>query len=222
LNVTTAYSLRNSSILSSEAQGPPTTVRIPAEGISSVAGRLWNLTEKAPENVEELAIIILMLHTNSLPISTGAFTEMDILRSFLTFMLHFASDPLPPTPQYHGFVAKDTYRIIISTYSQYIFAVLGCIIVLWCAVLLTYCGMNGVGPNLSLFPEFDFATKVDIPEGMPVLLAGMGNATSSEIQERIKGEMVYAGSVNVGNGQKRVGIGTNSNLGVLRHGESYL
>jgi hypothetical protein len=209
--------------LSSEAQGPPTTVRIPADGISSVAGRLWNLTEKAPENVEELAIIILMLHTNNLPISTGAFTEMDILRSFLTFMLHFASDPLPPAPLYHGYVAKETYRIIVSTYSQYVFAVLGCVTVVWCGVLLIYCGLSGVGPNLSLFPEFDFATKVDISEGMPDLLAGMGNATSAEIKERIKGEKLYSGCINIDNGLTRVGIGaTGSNLGGLRHGERYL
>ena len=99
---------------------------------------------------------------------------------------------------------------------------LGCITVIWCGILLGYCGLTGVGPNLSLFPEFDFATKVDVSEGMPELLAGMGNATNSEIKERIKGEMVYVGSVLADKGMKRIGIGTAPTLGVLRSGESYL
>lgn len=147
---------------------------------------------------------------------------MDILRSFITFVLDFASDPLPPSPKYNGYVAEETYRIIISTYSQYLFAVLGCIMVIWGGILLVYCGLTGVGPNLSPFPEFDFATKVDVSEGMPELLAGMGNAMGSEIEERIKGEMVYVGSVPADKGMNRVGMGTAPTLGTLRSGESYL
>lgn len=92
-------------------------------------------------------------------------------------------------------MARETYRIIISTYSQYLFAILGCITVIWCGILLVYCGLTGVGPDLSLFPEVDFATKVHVSEGMPKLLAGMKSGTSSEIKERIKGEIVYVGSV---------------------------
>src|SRR5438270_7793492 len=94
----------------------------------------------------------------------------------------------------------------ISKYSQYLITVL-CLSSTACsATLLVYCYKVGFGPNNSLFPEMDFATKVAKQmNGAPEFLRGLGNATTSVVKKRIRGKSVYVGGL-ASQGEMRVAI----------------
>ena len=73
----------------------------------------------------------------------------------------FADQPyVPDTLIVNGYLAKDVCRLVISNYSLYIFTILAIVAIIWCAGVIVYCWVFGaLAPNLSLFPEIDFASK---------------------------------------------------------------
>ena len=221
MRLTTAYSLQNSSILSTGIKGAPTSIDIPRQKIFAVLDNMWNLTSPDPVQSQMLLMLAHLLNQGNLD-GRGAWTDSDLLRSLLAFMLHLLSDPLPAGLDVHGYIAREGYRIIISKYSQYLFTVLCLSSVAWSATLLVYCYKVGRGPNNSLFPEIDFAAKVvKQMNGVPEFLGGLGNATTTEVKKRIRRKSVYVGG-SASEGGMRVTIATEPRLAKLTSGRSYL
>lgn len=221
MRLTTVYSLQNSSILSTGIKGAMTSIDIPRQKIFAVLDNRWNLTYPNPVQAQMLLMLAHLLNQGNVD-GRGAWTDSDLLRSFLAFMLHLLSDPLPAGLDVHGYVAREGYRIIISKYSQYLFTVLCFSSATWSAAVLVYCYKVGLGPNNSLFPEVDFAAKVvKQNNGVQELLGGLGNATTSEVKKRIRGKFVYVGD-SASEGEPRVVIATESRLGRLTSGRLYL
>ncbi len=79
---------------------------------------------------------------------------------------------------------------------MYIFTILAIVAIIWCAGVIVYCWVFGaLAPNLSLFPEIDFASKSGAAgNGMDTMLRGLGNANSKNVENRIKGTTVYIGA----------------------------
>ena len=209
LNMTTAYSLFNSSIVYIDPTTSLQPVMIPSSAIFSVLENMWIVPDLTSLQAQMLLMLAQLLRSGDLE-GRGAWTDSDLLRSFLAFMLNFLSDPVPDTVQLRGYFAKQTYRIILSSYCRYLFVLLSVVTLIWCGVLLIYCWMAGPGPNLSLFPEFDFAAKVisDSLGGFRCLLSGQGNTTSAGIKRSINGQSMFIGSVPTEEGVNRVVIDT--------------
>jgi hypothetical protein len=221
--ITTAYSLQNSSILSSIPESAPIPTPVSANGMFSVLETVLNMSDTNPIVSEMVVMLVEVLRTGDLG-TKAAWTESDLLRSLLAFTLHWVSDPVPETSHVTGYVADETFRIIISTWSRYLFCTLGIGTVCWSGAILIYCSIIGTAPNSSLFPEFDFAAKVNAGRlgGFPALLEGMGNTTSSEVKKRIKGQSVFVGSLSSNEGSTKVAVDTQPRLGWLKSGQLYL
>jgi hypothetical protein len=223
LDITTAYSLQNSTILSAVPESPPMPILISANGMFSVLEPVLNMSDTNPIASEMILMLIGVLQTGSLG-GKAAWKDSDLLSSVLAFSLQWVSGPIPDTARVNGWVAREAFRIIISTFSQYLFCALGLGTLCWCGTLLIYCSVIGIAANTSLFPEFDFAAKLKAGplDGFSSLLDGMGNTTSAGVKKRIKGELMFVGSLTSEEGVKKVAVDTRPRLGWLKPGQVYL
>jgi hypothetical protein len=90
------------------------------------------------------------------------------------------------------YYTKRIFRVLISNYSLYIFTAFALSTLIWCCAIFWYCwSRRSLAPNVSCFPEVDFATKYAV--GTPYLFQGLGNACSRDI-EHIVGRQIFVGA----------------------------
>ena len=122
-------------------------------------------------------LIILPLYTFNIGTITPNITNWAYPEKFLTT----------------AYFAKPIYRLIISNYSLYIFTILAYGTMIWCAAVLWHCWkQQGLSPNLSHFPEIDFATKY--ATNMPSILQRLGNAGTRDIENQITKKFIFVGA----------------------------
>ena len=134
--------------------------------------------------------------------------DSSLIRNFFALPL-FASNieqlslgtiQYPEEMQVTGYLAKEIYRVVISEVSLYAFTCLSALALVWCGSVLVYCwGFGSLPPNMSQYPEINFASRCsscfdEDDTGMGGMLKGLGNATSADIEKRIKGKTVYVGA----------------------------
>ena len=110
-----------------------------------------------------------------------------------------------------GYFADSMYRVKIARYSLYTFTVLALGTLCWCAGVLMYSWIaGGVAPNSSQYPEIDFASKCtfgvsgagDQDAAMSIVLHGLSNATSKNVETQIKQRSVFVGAYSVAHGNE--------------------
>jgi len=101
-----------------------------------------------------------------------------------------------------GYWAEPTYRVVIAPWSFYTFTALSGLTLLWSGGIFFWCATRPrLAPNMSLFPEIDFASKCVINDGgmqgseVGALLRGLGNASSREITKQILGRSLFVGAM---------------------------
>jgi len=125
-----------------------------------------------------------------------------------------------------GYYATAIYRILISTYSLYLFTSLALCSLQSCGAVFIYFWLKGgLVPNQSQFAEVDFASKCQevLKDGqMSLVLRGLSNAESGEIIQRVKGKEVYVGAVSRGGGIDEIVLATNECVSRLQSRRRYL
>jgi len=76
-----------------------------------------------------------------------------------------------------------------------------------------------VSPNISRYPEIDFAAKLTMDNSW---LARLGNSTNRAVGRQIQGKVLFVGAAETDKGVDRVVVGTVPTLKPLRFGQSYL
>ena len=219
---TTAYSLHNSSI---QAVIPSSKISTPflypAEDIFTVLQYAFN-SHSVQEgdisfamNVSDafLERIAATIQENSFLGITSA-DEYDLLRNLLALPLYFvnvpftkasnlsASGQIPSANRVKGYLATDSFRLVISIYTLYTFTTLALITLSWCAIVWAFCWFRGGNtPNISLYPEIDFAAKIrNADVSMTEILNGLGNGNRLRVEKNIVGTRVFVS----GNGVRNI------------------
>jgi len=197
----TAFNLDNGSIASVTPVSPVAPVLYPANGI-------FGVLDQALSNSSVQSLIYWMLNENSLVGVVGDI-ESSALRNLITCAFYeynwgtdwtHISDALP-TMRVEGYYAAESYRLVIADYSLVLFVLLASGVLTWCLSVLLFCWFVGKGltPNRSDFAEWDFASKCVgsgyQDRGMSGLMRGLANATSREVNERIKSKWIIVGVV---------------------------
>jgi len=102
-----------------------------------------------------------------------------------------------------GYTANDDFRIVFSLWAIVTFIVIVGLTLLFCFIALVYCWRSGserLAPNVSDFPEIDFAstglsveTRQAAKSQMAVILDGLGNAQTCDVIKRIGEEWIMVG-----------------------------
>jgi hypothetical protein len=110
------------------------------------------------------------------------------LYTFNVGMMTPYETPYPDNFRTTGYYTRSIYRILIADYSLYLFSGLAIGALVWCGIVLSYCWRQPRHvPNLSAFPELDFATKY--VAGSSYSLQGLGNAGTRETVNKITGKI---------------------------------
>jgi len=94
----------------------------------------------------------------------------------------------------------------------------------WSAVVFLYCLISGgLPPNVSEYPEVDFASKIVSVSGQPetgggleTLLKGLGNAKTGDLIPRFRDQKLF-----VGEDKNRVVLVSDTKPGALISGHKY-
>jgi hypothetical protein len=170
--------------------------------------------------------------------------EYRLLRNILALPLYSVNSnriwpnetlDLLPNQDLHvtGYLAKDVNLVVISDYSLYTFTVLALLALTWCACVLVYCWVIGDhAPNISQYPEIDFASKCKASSsmdetGMAIVLRGLGNSNSTDVENRIQGTSIFVRAERPDydepcNLEGRVVLATNDKLEKLKAKKKYL
>jgi hypothetical protein len=218
---TTEYSLENSSILSVVPVSTPTATFIGASDIRSILDFAFNSGGPSTSSTSQSLLTVIRIIK-----STQASLELTLLRGILGFAVLGPGPniPLPGPGPILGFFARNVSQLIVSPLSRLFFIILSLSTLTWCSGVLIFCFFKArPSPNLSHFPEMDFATKMitDGGSSMSDLLSNLGNATSQEVKKRVSGKNIYVGSL-PSEGIERVIISTTPVSKKLKYGELYL
>lgn len=135
-----------------------------------------------------------------------------IFRNFLALPLYISNarqilpdniniDLLPSNMSVMGYTASASYRIAFSRFAIATFTTIVGVTLVFCVTALFYCLLcKSLVPNISDFPEIDFAAKAlsgtnDVEDGdMNLILERLGNARTTDIGERLKGKSMLVGA----------------------------
>lgn len=245
LYATSAYNLDNSSILSVEITAPAVPFNYSAADVMAVL-EIGFLPYKANESNSATYVLYYIAYVISKYSAYGVVSDVEyrLLRNILALPLYSVNqnriwpsetvDLLPNQDLYvPGYLAKDVNLVLISDYSLYTFTVLALLSLLWCACVLVYCWVIGENtPNISQYPEFDFASKCKASSGMDetgmaIVLEGLGNSNSTDIENRIQGTNIFVRAARpdydeLCNFEGRVVLATNGKLEKLKAKKKYL
>lgn len=149
--------------------------------------------------------------------------ELNILRGILAYSL-IVNSVSRPSGSGTGHAALPVYRLSVNPLTRELFIVFCIAVLTWCTVVLAVCFFKDHhGPNISFFPELDFAAKtISVSSGgAPVELVGLGNGTSKDFKKRIQGKVLFVGASG-SQGSSRAVIGTNPDLRELNVGVKYM
>lgn len=213
---------------------PPIPITYRAEDIFTVFARALDTSVDTGYVSNDTATELLEYLSNTITQNTFAgddisVAEQDVFRNFLAIPLYYINvrripqifvadeiDSLPKNMTVEGYFAKDGYRIVFSFFSIVTFITLAAITLIWCGLVLLYCSIfGGLPPNLSEYPEVDFASK---SVGTDALLKGLGNAGTKDIILRFKGKRIVVGEAVDNN---RVVMATEGPVQSLRKGNKY-
>jgi hypothetical protein len=206
---TTVYSLENSSILSVEATTFPVPFNYSAIDVLQVLG--LGLQVNSSNQTSNILNVVNQQLANA---NNGESLSLadPLLRNIVALPLYSANGNIdaqeyegnltfPNNMLTTGYFAQAVSRVIIADYSLYMFTLLAVLALLWCACGLGYCWIHGgVVPNGSQYPEIEFASKCVVTPnemdyvGVDVLLKGLGNGNSRDIERRIKSKRIFVGA----------------------------
>ena len=219
---TTEYDLNDWSIQSVELTAPPTPYNYSAADLFTVLEVAFN--SRASENVTSTAGILsyissLIAYDSAMfqpwyqeledsGIGERGLGDLVFLQNIMalplccvnTYHIHAHDKYVPPIDGSNvtSYFAKDIYRVVISKYSLYTFSTLAVIALLWSGIALLFCwNFGGVSPNVSQYPEVDFASKCSAcpsesqESGTGVLLKKLRNANSEFIEDQIKENVIF-------------------------------
>lgn len=232
LSTETAFNLANGSI---ESVNPVT----PLTPVLYSAGSIFDIVNLALSNSLFRDWIFWILNENSL-IGIQSDIEPSALRNLLVMPFYqynwgtdweSVSDAIP-SMYGEGYYATERYRVVIADYSLLIFTILAVGELLWSLGVLLFCWFLGDGlmPNHSDFPEWDFASKcvgVDpLKEDLAMagLMRGFANARTDDIKERIKDKLMFVGAIDdqaVPEAEGRVAMGSEGTLWPLMSNKIY-
>ena len=247
---TAVYNIPNGTIENVEVSTDPVAFDYPASDLQKIYSVALNgtLTESTIE--QELYSVrgMLLFYLASVIAGTsgaGRQTgfEHELFRNFLALPLYavnynklrLPSEPIPENLRNTittGYFGTILYRLVIRWYSLYTFTILGAIVIAWYSGIFIYCLMaTYLAPNISEYPEIDFASKsirTAVVNGagndMADVLEGLGNANSSDIEEKVKGKRFFVRAAKpAGSDLERVVFTTNDDgLDFLNPGRRYL
>jgi len=197
LNTSAAYSLSNYSILSVHQIGEEVPCDLPVQDYFRVFDTLFNLSDlnifDGNTLVDKMSLGVLAYFSGQILVGQGRIwrsPNSSALRGLFAFPLYFlkwntfSNVPLPIL-QAQGHYAKETYTLVIAKYSLVSFAVLGVIELVSGFAMLMFCWYSrDQTPNASMYPEFDFGSKIG-PRMLEVL-GGLGNATTAAVLHCLK------------------------------------
>ena len=205
---TTAYSLRNATILSiqglTETEDYPIDVQYFFQAFTSpfqqtnLFAALDLSNPSASSSVTSQ--LVLSLIADFAFAGQGPLSGNYQLRNVMAYAMTIGSleqDEVENSGR--QFVTKIAYTIQLASYSLYVYIALGGVILLWCFSVLAWCSWTTTA-NTSGFPEIDFATKWVPPSSA---VEGMSNATSRGVLRKLGGKM----KVFLGEGVKDAGDG---------------
>lgn len=198
----TTYSLNNFSILSVTSLSDPIPFFYSADSIREFleVGFYETTDNQITENTILLNYIVNYI-SNEVEDRSALATQLQILRDIFVLPFYCVNFISTNNDIGTGYYAKSVYRLIISDFSLYTFTAMAAVAVLWCACALVYCLTSSCfAPNSSQYPEIDFASRcITVPDGsrhmgMNDILNGLGNSSTTNIENSIKGKKAYVGA----------------------------
>lgn len=217
---TVVYSIPDGAIQSVSPSSSPVSSFYSASDLRQIYAIAFNVTSSAsPDLFQTLTQVQTMLFTYVIGVIQAISSygrpegiESEVFHNLLALplfvvnynKLHENGDPLPSDLEYMfttGHFGRALYRIVIAPATLYVFTVLSVCTLIWCACILSYCWFIGtVAPNMSEYPEFDFASKCAPNPGetnqenlLGALFDGLGNADNISIEKQIKGRLFFVG-----------------------------
>ena len=198
-------------LINSVTQTLPITFNYSAEAIFYVFAKMLDTGDQANDTTTQLVQYLSTALAQDSPL-----TSQDvgfIFRNFLALPLYVSNarqitptdvqiDLLPSNMTVMGYTANDDFRIVFSLWAIVTFIAIVGLTLLFCCIALLYCWCwsERLAPNVSDFPEIDFASKalsVSTEEGakseMTTILGGLGNAQTCDVIKRIGGEWIMVG-----------------------------
>jgi hypothetical protein len=205
-------------LIDSVTQTLPMTFNYAAEDIFYVFARMLDTTDDGAYGANDTTTQLVQYLSTALA-QNSPLTSQDvgfIFRNFLALPLYISNARqitptdvqialLPSNMTVMGYTADDDFRIVFSLWAIVTFIVIVGLTLLFCFIALAYCWLWSarLAPNVSDFPEMDFASKtlsVSTDEGakseMTTVLGGLGNAQTCDVIERIGGEWIMVGDKN--------------------------
>jgi len=217
-SATVTYALPDGEIFSVVPSGPPIPVRYAAQDVATVIARsLYTVGNPLAPDTHTSAELVTYLAQTISPDAIGDVItdqEQEKLRNFLAIPLYYINarrishvfhardiNQLPANMSVTGYFAKDAYRIVYSLWSIVTFIVLACFTLVWSALVFLYCLISGgLPPNVSDYPEVDFASKIvshsrqpETTGGLETLLKGLGNAKTGDLILRFRDKKIFIG-----------------------------
>jgi hypothetical protein len=219
-HATTAYSLRNATILSISEESTPIDYPVNVDAFfqaftspfqqSQLFATLDALTNDNASSSLTSQLVLSLIADFAFS-GQGPLDGPHQLRNLMSYAMVIGSllqDEVANSGQQA--VTKVVYTVHIAPMTLYLFIVLGSLILLWCLPIMVWSTLQ-VASNTSGFPEVDFASKI-----VPGVVEGLSNAESKEIGTKLGGDtQVFLGEGVGGSGKVAVVLDT-APLGILR------
>ena len=244
LFTTTTYDIKNASIISVSRyqQSPEIVFSYRADEVLQALEFVFGSSDVIQDVNSTRTVFSIYTATtisyNNNAVGSGS-TPYELFRNILALPLYYVNiakmspvgdDPLATYTiprdsglDVKGYFASSVHRIVISKYSLYAFVALSLSAIIWCGAVLTYCWVYApLTPNVSAFPEINFAAKLD--DGMRVLLRGLGNANSRDVDKKLRGTTIRVGEIGRSEDERQTSaiILSTEKLDRLKSGRSYL